>query len=202
MRFLCVSALVLGLAQSVYSQAGTQASLLAAVSKYPDLSAFSGILSGFPGILPTLLGGSSNGVTVLVPTNAAITKFLGQGNVTDISQFPVAQLQTVLRYHILAAKLKTENFTLPRGLTIPTILKDVLYNNRTAGKGITDLYGPDATGQVLFVQKDPIAKPSKFKVRQSLSGSSASLRAGLAQVATLTAVDGVWDGGYFQVVDK
>jgi transforming growth factor-beta-induced protein len=200
MRFSTASALALGIAQSVYSQ-GTQQSLAAAIAPYAELSSFANILNSFPGILSTITDSRTTGVTILIPTNDAFTKFLAQSNVANITQVPVAQLLTVFRYHIMDAKLTTKNFTIPRGLTVPTALRDPLYNNRTAGKQITDLYGADANGQVLFVSKDPIAKPSQFRVRQSLSGENVSLRGGLAQTVGLTSVDGVWDGGFFQVID-
>jgi hypothetical protein len=98
------------------------------------------------------------------------------------------------------AGLKSTDFQASGGLTVPTQLKDPQYNNRTAGGQIIATYGPDATGQVVFVNKDPIAAPAKLKVRV-LSGGGASVRAGLAQTANITTIDGVWDGGYFHAVD-
>jgi hypothetical protein len=198
MRSIGLSTLVLSLAQQVLSQ-GTQASLSSALANYTELSAFNGILGQFPQLLSAVLDGKQTGVTILIPTNNAFTKFIQDSAVTDISQLPLGQLQNIFKYHVMDARLKSQDFNAPRGLTVPTILKESQFNNRTAGPALQAMYGLEAIGQVLFVSKDPLSR-AKFKIRQTTS-SSAHLRAGLAQTASLKSVDGEWDGGYFQIVD-
>jgi uncharacterized surface protein with fasciclin (FAS1) repeats len=192
-------ALTLALATSAASQA-TQQSLATGLSPYADLSIFKSILDVFPGFISSVLDGRSS-VTVLIPTNQAITNFLAKSNVTDLVQIPVSTLHTVFKYHIMDAALKATNFSKPGGITVPTLLRDSQYNNRTAGAELTKIFGSQATGQVLFVQKDSIPVASKFRVRQSTQGPNANLRGGLAQTGLLTSVDGSWDGGVFQVID-
>ena len=193
------AALALGLGRLAAAQ--TQSSLETALGQYPNLSTFKTLLAGFPNLLQTVapvLPGQK--LTILVPTNDAITSFLTSSNRSSLAQLPLAQLQSVLKYHVIEAGLATNDFQAPGGITPPTLLKDPLYNNRTAGAQILARYGPDATGAVLFVRRDPIPAPAKFRIRAAPAGS-ASLRAGLGQTTTLTTIDGVWDGGYFQSVD-
>jgi len=86
-------------------------------------------------------------------------------------------------------------------LIVPTLLKDQKYNNRSAGADLINQYGADAAlGNVLYVSKDLI-NPVKFKVRQQ-QDSGVALRGGMGQGATINAVDGTWDLGYFQIVDS
>lgn len=179
-----------------------QQSLSNALSKHADLSAFNQLLSNYPSIVDNITAGADNKITLLVPTNDAFANFLKLSNATDISQLPVKQLLTVFQYHTLDAPLTSTNFSSPRGLTVPTKLRDELYNLRSPGSALISQFGDEAQGQVLYVSRDTI-NPIKLRVRQSSSSgdNTANLRAGLGQTAELTAIDGEWDGGYFQSID-
>ncbi|KAK1530748.1 fasciclin domain-containing protein [Colletotrichum costaricense] len=179
-----------------------QQSLSNALTSHADLSTFNEILNGYPSIISNITAVTKNKVTLLVPTNVALAKFLQQSNVSEITQLPVNQLLTILRYHTLDAPLTASNFSASRGITVPTKLRDELFNLRTPGPAIIDQYGEDAQGQVLFISPSTI-NPTKFRVRQGTPSDdhTASLRGGLGQTAELTSIDGVWDGGYFQSVD-
>ncbi|KAK1715867.1 fasciclin domain-containing protein [Colletotrichum lupini] len=179
-----------------------QQSLSNVLTSHADLSMFNEILNSYPSIISNVTAGTKNKVTLLVPTNVALAKFLQQSNVSEITQLPVSQLLTVFRYHTLDASLTAANFSAPRGITVPTKLRDELFNLRTPGPAMIDQYGEGAQGQVLFVSPSTI-NPTKFRVRQGTPSDdhTASLRGGLGQTAELTSIDGVWDGGYFQAVD-
>ncbi|WQF88718.1 Putative FAS1 domain-containing protein [Colletotrichum destructivum] len=179
-----------------------QQSLSNALSKHADLSAFNQLLSNYPSIVDNITAGADNKITLLVPTNDAFANFLKQSNAADISQLPVKQLLTMFQYHTLDAPLTATNFSSPRGLTVPTKLRDELYNLRSPGSALISQFGDEAQGQVLYVSRDTI-NPIKLRVRQSSSAgdNTANLRAGLGQTAELTAIDGEWDGGYFQSID-
>ena len=200
MRVTSIFALTLSLVQSVFGQ-----ELSTALSRYPEASTFQGLIDqvpwGISSLLPSgLTPNSSNGVTVLIPSNKAFSTFLNASSLPNITSVPLDQLVNILHYHIMAAKMTSANFSSPDGLIVPTLLKDKKYNNRSAGVELVNQYGADAAqGNVLYVSKDPI-NPVKFRVRQQ--GSGVALRGGMGQGATINAVDGAWDLGYFQIVDR
>ncbi|OHW94503.1 fasciclin domain-containing protein [Colletotrichum incanum] len=179
-----------------------QQSLSDALSKHADLSAFNQLLSSYPSIIDNVTAGAENKITLLVPTNDALANFLKQSNASDMSQLPVDQVLTVFKYHTMDAPLTAMNFSSPKGITVPTKLRDELYNLRSPGPALISQYGDEAQGQVLYVSRDTI-NPAKLRVRQGSSSddNTANLRAGLGQTAELTAIDGEWDGGYFQSID-
>ncbi|OIW31580.1 FAS1 domain-containing protein, partial [Coniochaeta ligniaria NRRL 30616] len=178
--------------------------LPSALSKYPETSTFQGLISQVPGGVSSLLPSgitpnSTEGVTVIIPSNKAFEAFLNASNLANITSVPLDKLVNIFQYHIMYAKLTSTNFSSPDGLIVPTLLKDQIYNNRSAGADLINTYGADAAqGNVLYVSKDPV-NPVKFRVRQQ--GSSVALRGGLGQDGVVTAVDGSWDLGTFQIVD-
>lgn len=199
MRVASFAALSLGLSRSVLAQ-----DLPTALSNYPEVSTFQGLISQVPGGVASLLPSgispnSTKGVTLLVPSNKAFSSFLNASNIANITSVPLDQLLNILNYHIMYAKLTSANFSSPDGLIVPTLLKDQKFNNRSAGADLINTYGADAAqGNVLYISKDPI-RPVKFRVRQQ--DTSVSLRGGMGQDGLINAVDGSWDLGYFQIVD-
>ncbi|KAK7454245.1 fasciclin domain-containing protein [Colletotrichum acutatum] len=179
-----------------------QQSLSNALTIHADLSAFNGMLNSYPSIISNINAGTKNKVTLLVPINDTLAKFLQQFKVSEITQLPVSQLLIIFRYRSLDAALTAANFSGSRGITVPAKLRDELFNLRTPGPAIIDQCGEDAQGQVLFGSPSTI-NPAKFRIRQGTSSDdhTASLRGGLDQTAEITSIDGVWDGGYFQSVD-
>lgn len=80
-----------------------------------------------------------------------------------------------------------------------------MFNNRTAGGalGSTGADGDVHNGQVVFFQaKAGGSKNSIRFVLRQLSDPTVNAQGGLGHQINLTAVDGVWDGGFFQIVDK
>ncbi|GKT50316.1 uncharacterized protein ColSpa_10497 [Colletotrichum spaethianum] len=124
-----------------------QQSLSDALSKHADLSAFSRLLSNYPSIIENVTTGAKNKITLLVPTNDALANFLKQSNASDTSQLPVDQVLTMFRYHTLDASLTAANFSSPRGITVPTKLRDELYNLRSPGPALISQYGNEAQGK-------------------------------------------------------
>lgn len=186
----------LGGAQSLHQE------LRDAISGYTSLSTFSSLLEVSPESFDQVLEGRTN-VTVLVPTNDAITDYLKTSGQTDVTKIKDEDLKTFFLYHTMVASLKSAAFDGTGGLTVPTLLEDKAYNNRTAGEGLEAQFGANATGQVLFAGKVE-EKSSKAK-RQSGAGGTVQIRAGLAQDVEMTTVDGSWgpnNSSTFQIIDK
>ncbi|OHE95320.1 fasciclin domain-containing protein [Colletotrichum orchidophilum] len=156
-----------------------QQSLSIALSADADLSKLHEILNSNPRIKSNITSGTNNKVTLLVPTNDVSTQFVKHFNISEISQLPVSQLLTVFQYHILHATFTATNFSAPRGITVPTKLRDELYNLRSP---------------------DPAIINQKSKGTSSDDHAS-SLRGGLSQTVELIRIDGVRDGGSFQSID-
>lgn len=205
MRVSIIVALTVGLGQSALGESLSSALL----NDYPDTtSQFRTAIALYPGGIEGLLpnGGadipsnSSEGITVLVPTDAAFEKYLNTTNITSIGPDNVKQLTEVLQYHILYTKLNSTGLSADDGLIVPTLLYGDEYNNRTPGDALTSQYGEGiaSTGAPLYVSKDSI-NPVRFRVRQSNGGLGA--RGGMGQGGLIDAVDGVWDQGYFQLMD-
>jgi len=198
MRFFAAAALVAGLAQTALGQEGV--SLSAAVSNYTELSNFGEILKNFPALLTQLVPQDLGlRITILIPSNSAFEKFSKATGGPATSLAP-EKLLAVFQYHILAAKLTSRNFTNSKqGIVVPTLLREKLYNNRTAGAALVNTFGAAAAeGNVLFVSPDPIAK-AKLRVRQSTP--SVNARGGLGATSSINAVDGEFAGGAFQIID-
>lgn len=197
MRFDRV-ACVLSLAPYVLGQAGSD--LGNTIAQYPELSQFSRVLSDNPSLTSIFPTNSTRGLTLLVPNNDAFQKFFDATN-SSFDKIGNASLVSILKYHIMVANLTSQNFTQDsRGLTVPTLLREEKYNNRTAGAALIDKYGEDpAQGQVVYISKDPI-NPAKLRVRQQ-NASNVSLRDGLGGVASVEPVNAQWSLGYIQITD-
>jgi hypothetical protein len=185
----------------------TAQDLVSALSLYPETSNFRDRVSDFLDALPANL---QRNFTLLVPSNTALKTFY-DANGRNLSDLPIETRHAYLRYHVLVGELTSAKFSAAaadRGLTVPTLLKDQKYNNRSAGPELTALFGSNADGQVLFIAKDLSAtgtgsskKAKRFRVRQVEAGGQ-QVRGGLGENATITAVDGVWQYGRFQIVDR
>lgn len=187
----------LGGAQSLHQE------LRDAISGYTSLSTFSTLVEKSPEAFDKVLDGRTN-ITVLVPTNDAITDYLKTSGQTDVTKLKDEDLKTLFLYHTMVASLKSTAFDGTGGLAVPTLLEDKTYNNRTAGEGLEAQFGANATGQVLFAGKVE-EKSSKVKRQQSGAGGTVQIRAGLAQDVEMTTVDGSWgpnNSSTFQIIDK
>ncbi|KAF2663352.1 FAS1 domain-containing protein [Microthyrium microscopicum] len=170
--------------------------LLSALSGYPDTSTFATYIPEIANDLNTTAGQK---YTVLIPSNEAFTKFAARHGAIDT--LPADTRKAYLRYHVLASSLTSTNFSQPQGLTVPTLLTDTKFNNRSAGDALTKIYGERAAGQVLYIAKNVNATSGyAYRVRRQSSGNT-EVRGGLASDSQLTAIDGTWSGGTFQLID-
>jgi hypothetical protein len=185
---------ILSSALPVSAQAGS--SLAEALAGLPNLSTFRQLVNGYPSVIDSLVSNSTKGVTVLAPSDQAFLIYTSKNG--PWANLSLASLTDILSYHILAAPLTSANFTSPKGLTVPTLLKDQQYNNRTPDAELAATYGANATGQVLFVQQQ-LGASAKLKVRQHASG--VGLQAGLSQTVNMTLLDSNWALGIIQTVD-
>jgi Fasciclin domain len=179
-------------------------SFLTAISQFPQLSNFTTLMYDNPGLAGALLTSNATSltqITVLVPDNSAFDKLEAKLG-TPIGSLTVQQLEPILQYHLLAGKLTTNDFTVQNGTTVPTFLNGPKYNNRTAGAalGSSGAVNDPHNGQVIFIQATS-PKSKRFVVRQ-LASPIATVQGGLGHQINMTAVDGYWDGGVFQIVDK
>ncbi|KAH7182376.1 FAS1 domain-containing protein [Fusarium flagelliforme] len=177
--------------------------LAGAIANYSSLSLFRSLLTAAPQALITSLDNRDSNITVLVPTNEAIESYLKESKINDVTELNQTELQIFFSYHILSASLTASDFEGDRGLSIPTLLQDALFNNRSAGPQIQSQFGKEASGQVIFALKQD--GKDKRQQKDDMGGPNVMIRAGLAQDIKMTAVDGSWgakDVNSFQVVDK
>jgi uncharacterized surface protein with fasciclin (FAS1) repeats len=179
-------------------------SFLTAISQFPQLSNFTTLMYDNPGLAGALLTSNATSltqITVLVPDNSAFDK-LEASLGAPVGSLSVEQLEPILQYHLLVGKLTTNNFTVQNGTTVPTFLSGPKYNNRSAGAalGSSGAANDPHNGQVVFIQATS-ANSNQFIVRQ-LASPVATVQGGLGHQVNMTAVDGYWDGGVFQIVDK
>jgi hypothetical protein len=173
-----------------------------AIANYSSLSIFRSLIGTAPQALSQSLSDKSSNITVLIPTDDAINSYLKDSGVSDVTELNQTDIQVFFSYHILSASLASSDFDNPRGLSVPTMLDDSQFNNRSAGPQIQSQFGEDAGGQVVFASKEE--KIGK-RADGDLTGATVNLRAGLAQNVKMTAVDGSWGAenvNSFQIVDK
>jgi hypothetical protein len=175
-------------------------SFLNAISTYPQLSNFTSLLTTNPGLASSLLSPSPSAPqTVLVPDNNAFLSFqtsTGQSFSNQSQDY----LMAVGQYHILNGNLTSQDFLHAEGITVPTGLMGPTYDNRTAGDALLSSGATTGNhdGQVVFIA--PNTTSASFSKRQ-LGSPAAYVQSGLGHQVNLTAIDGVWDGGAFQIVD-
>ncbi|SPJ80348.1 uncharacterized protein FTOL_08740 [Fusarium torulosum] len=173
-----------------------------AIANYSSLSLFRSLIITAPQALSQSLSNKSSNITVLIPTNDAIKSYLHDSGVSDVTELNQTDLQIFFSYHTLSASLVSSDFDNPRGLSVPTMLDDSQFNNRSAGPQIQSQFGKDAGGQVVFASKE---KNIGKRANKDLTGPTVTLRAGLAQNVRMTAVDGSWGAknvNSFQVIHK
>ncbi|KAM0342036.1 hypothetical protein ACHAPU_009764 [Fusarium lateritium] len=176
--------------------------LARSIANYSSLSLFHSLVTFAPQALTQSLVNKDSNITVLVPTNNAFKSYLQESGVSDVTELNQTDLHIFFSYHILSASLVASDFNNPKGLSVPTLLDDSQFNNRSAGPQIQDQFGKDAGGQVVFASK---AKGKGKRADPDFNGPIVNLRAGLAQSVKMTTVDGSWgvkNVNSFQIVDK
>lgn len=203
---LTIGARHYAIAYSCLLSVASAQTFLEAISQYSQLDNFTTLMTNNPGLAGALLTSNASSLTqttVLVPDNSAFDKLQTLLGV-PVGSLSVAQLEPILSYHVLVNELTSDNFTVENGTTQPTFLTGELYNNRTAGAalGSSGAEGDPKNGQVVFIEaKDDPIDARRFTVRQ-LPSPGVEVKGGLGHVINMTAVDGRWDGGVFQIVDK
>jgi len=175
-------------------------SFVEAISDYPELSNFTSLLNSNYGLASIFYSISPTAPqTVLVPDNNAFESFQKSTGQAFASQ-PYDYIQNVINYQLLNGNLKSEDFGHPAGITVPTGLTGPTYDNRTAGSSLISSGASTGKhdGQVVFIA--PSTTPTSFNSRQ-LGLKGAYVQSGSGRKVNLTAVNGVWDGGVFQIVD-
>ncbi|KAE9374020.1 FAS1 domain-containing protein [Stipitochalara longipes BDJ] len=175
-------------------------SFVQAISAYPQLSNFTSLLNSNGGLAQPFYSFSySAPQTVLVPDNNAFLAFQQSTGQSFASQ-PYDYIQSVINYQLLNGNLKSQDFLHPAGVSVPTGLTGPTYDNRTAGSALISSGASTGNhdGQVVFIA--PNTTSTSFSPRQ-LGSTGAYVQSGLGHQVNLTAVDGVWDGGVFQIID-
>jgi len=182
--------------------------LYEAISDVPELSNFTTFYANNEALANTFFANQTNyPLTFLVPSNKAFSSYQAQTG-TELTNIPLDRLLILFQYHTLVSSLSGSNFSESgSGLTAPTFLNAVQYNNRSVGESMANKFGgtDKASGQVVFIKgDDSTAEQSRFKLmsRQS-DASQISVRSGLSSTVNMTVLDteGLWDGGRFHVID-
>ena len=192
---------------AVFAVSAEAQSFLTAISQFPELSNFTTLMYDNPGLAGALLTSNATSltqITVLVPDNSAFDKLEAQLG-APIGSLTVEQLEPILQYLVMVGEWTTNNFTVQNGTTVPTLLTGPLYNNRSAGAalGSSGASNDPHNGQVVFVEAiNSGSSPTKRFALRQLAPPIATVQGGLGHQINMTAVDGYWDGGVFQIVDK
>jgi hypothetical protein len=192
---ICILAFI-----SQLSHAAHALSFIEAISAYPQLSNFTSFLESNPGLASPFNSFSPSAPqTVLVPNNDAFLSFQNSTGQSFASQ-PYDYIQAVISYQLLNGNLSSQDFLHPAGITVPTGLTGPTYDNRTAGSALISSGASTGNpgGQVVFIAPDTTS--TSFNPRQ-LGSTEAYVQSGVANQVNLTTIDGVWDGGMFQIVD-
>jgi len=176
-------------------------SFVQAISAYPQLSNFTSLLNSNPKLAQQFYSfPSSAPQTVLVPDDNAFLAFQGSTGQSFANQ-PFDYIQNVINYQLLNGNQKSQNFLHLAGATVPTGLTGPTYDNRTAGSALISSGASTGNhdGQVVFIA--PQTTSTSFNSRQLGGPSAVYVQSGLGHQVNLTAVDGAWDGGLFQIID-
>ena len=168
-------------------------SLLDATSSYPQLTSFRSLLLSNPTLIPDY--NSSQKVTILIPSNAAFTNYLNSSG-SSIDSLPSTTLKSITQYHTLNGAYRSTDLNSMSGLLADSLLKDDVYNHRNS-----------SAGQVVFINRGGSAGTDgngaglRLTVRQANAGTVSNVTSGEGNVVQMDAVDGIWSGGTFQIVD-
>ncbi|PVI03004.1 FAS1 domain-containing protein [Periconia macrospinosa] len=183
--------------------------LYEAISRIPVLSNFTAFYRNNEAFANLYFKNESNyPITFLAPDDKAFASYQAQFN-TPFTDVPPQQLLDLLQYHTLVSdvtKSKLDEGS-AAGLSVPTLLTNGKFNNRSVGVSMAAKFGGDerASGQVVFIKGENAGPSSKFRLmtRQD-SVLQSSVRSGMSSDVNLTVLgdkEGVWSGGRFHIVD-
>ncbi|KAI9769219.1 MAG: hypothetical protein M1840_004348 [Geoglossum simile] len=171
-------------------------SLIEATSSYPNLSNFTSLLRNYPVLSATFLNVTRD-ATILVPSNAAFLDFQHRFG-HSIETLDSKLIERILQYHTLNATVKAQDMTKPAGAVVGSQLVDKMYNDR--GKWAES--NAKSPGQVVYISASAGGTLKRRGLAAREGVATAAVTSGGGAIARLNAVDGVWDGGIFQVVDQ
>jgi hypothetical protein len=179
----------------VHSQSFTKA-----LSAYPQLSNFTDLLQSNPALATALLNVTKE-QTILVPSNSAFSAYQSLSG-QSIEALDPSTFQRIIQYHTLNATLKTGDLSggasAGRGVVVSSQLVDSRYNRR--GKwGDSNVKSP---GQVVYITTASAKASRSLELVVRQGASTATVDAGAGASAKMDVVDGIWDGGVFQIVDQ
>ncbi len=180
-----------------------------AMSKFPELSNFTAFIANNPNIANNYFGNTSAyPITFLAPNNDAFMSLQAKFG-ANMSDIPADTLLQIIQYHTMVSNLTKSDFNNNgggQGLTVPTMLNSV-NNNRSVGISMAARYGgaTKAGGQVVFVKGDS-GSPGRLRLMSRQDNPNGgqpanTVRSGLSSNVGITAIDGVWNGGIFHIID-
>jgi Fasciclin domain len=199
MRFLCTVTTLLGFTSISLATQDTSdplTSLLEATQSFENLSQFRILVAYYPEVFHGLTGNvtGQSPKTILIPSDTAFEEYEHTKNAT-LTTLDKLILETLFSYHSLKGNWKSGDLQGPQsksrgGFLSSTDLTDPEYDNR----GLSSADGSGALPQVVVIQSggDELARRRAATVQ---------VRSGAGQIVNLTAVDGKWSGGTFQIVD-
>ncbi|KAK3937691.1 FAS1 domain-containing protein [Diplogelasinospora grovesii] len=125
--------LLLAIANIVTVQSQSLSDALA--SQNATLSSLNKLLASEPGVVSAL--SSASNITVLAPSNDALTKFLNDTSVASAIDLDPGLVPALLNYHVLRGTYYASNFTdANKSLFVPTLLTNQTYSNVTSGQRV------------------------------------------------------------------
>lgn len=145
-------------------------SLTQVISQTPDLSTLGSLLTQFPAVASSLANATN--VTVLAPSNAALSAFLSASANASIQADP-GLVPAVLSYHVLAGTVRSTQITATPAFR-KTLLTNATYTGVTGGQVVK---AQNMNGGVVFTS-------------------------GLLRQSRVTTADVTFSGGVVHVIDS
>ena len=118
------------LSLAALASAAAAISLVETLKSNPDLSTLLATVSKYPDLVEKLE--SLTDITILAPTDKAFTEWAASASGKEIATSDNA-VQALLSYHVLGAKVPASAFTLTPAF-VPTLLNSPAYTNVTGGQ--------------------------------------------------------------------
>ncbi|KAI9772570.1 MAG: hypothetical protein M1839_002452 [Geoglossum umbratile] len=160
-------------------------SFIDAISSYPRLSNFTQLMVENPPFADLLLGATSTqGIqTILVPSNTAFSKYENDTG-HSIESLDPNIIQRLIQYHTLNSSLTSSELANRAGVVVSSQLVDINYDNRGQYSNV------QTPGQVVYISSANSVDASTFAT------------GGLGSAVPMDVVDGTFDNGVFQIVDR
>lgn len=151
-----------------------------AIASRRELSTLNSIATRFPSVLGQL---NSTGGTILAPTNDAISQYMQEVGVTDLSSVSEATARELISYHILPLSLRSTDLDKQGGAVADTTLLSEAFANLQGSPNVVFASAFGSTGQE--------QAPSGLKIYSGVGAPS-----------NVTTPDVAFDDGFLHVIDK